>query len=299
MGTGVHRNNFDALRLIAASAVLFSHQFALMGGDEPRPFQGLTLGTFAVYVFFAISGFLVAESWRLDPHPLRFVARRTLRIAPAWVVVVVVVNALLWMAGRESFPENPWGIVNGSLWTIPLEIQCYVVFLILAATTRFGPLLFAVVCLAIGNDNPFEKFAGFFAMGALLSAYPVLLRPWVTVGMVGAGLAICLASPYYGTILIVAPLAVAFGRASWPIVRNAGRYGDFSYGIYVWAYPIQQTYVLLLGKDQPYLLLAILSAMTTLAVAILSWRLVEKPALGLKRYLSARNVSGEGLRVGA
>ncbi len=78
------------MRLLAAGMVLYSHQFALTGRAEPRPFGLLTMGTFGVLVFFAISGFLVAQSWDRDPHILRFAAKCFLRVWPGLAAVTLV-----------------------------------------------------------------------------------------------------------------------------------------------------------------------------------------------------------------
>ena len=63
------RNNFDALRLVAAVSVLFSHAFLIAEGTQRHePLIRLTgnqsiLGLCGVFVFFAISGFLVTQSF--------------------------------------------------------------------------------------------------------------------------------------------------------------------------------------------------------------------------------------------
>src|SRR5437660_7081331 len=81
------RNNFDALRLIAALSVVFSHSFLIAEGSEANePFIWLTgnqciLGLVGVFVFFVISGYLVTESWCRRPLPGRFLLRWT---APLW-----------------------------------------------------------------------------------------------------------------------------------------------------------------------------------------------------------------------
>src|SRR5438045_6513548 len=86
------RNNFDALRLIAALSVVFSHSFLIAEGREAHePFIWLTgnqciLGLVGVFVFFVISGYLVTESWCRSPLPGRFLFRRTPRIYPGLVV---------------------------------------------------------------------------------------------------------------------------------------------------------------------------------------------------------------------
>ena len=65
-------NNLNLIRLLAAAAVLVSHAYPITLGDgaeEPLTAElGFTLGTVAVYVFFAISGFLIAGSYEI-PAP--------------------------------------------------------------------------------------------------------------------------------------------------------------------------------------------------------------------------------------
>src|SRR5688572_15400253 len=89
-------NNFDAVRLAAALAVVFSHSFLIAEGTERNePFVWITgnqsiLGLLGVFVFFVISGYLVTESYVRNPAPGRFALRRTLRIYPGLVVNVLV-----------------------------------------------------------------------------------------------------------------------------------------------------------------------------------------------------------------
>ena len=85
-----HANNFDALRIAAALTVLAVHQRALMGQPEPGILGIATWAGVAVWVFFVISGYLVAQSWFADPQVLRFAQRRVLRIWPALTAVVLL-----------------------------------------------------------------------------------------------------------------------------------------------------------------------------------------------------------------
>jgi peptidoglycan/LPS O-acetylase OafA/YrhL len=70
--------------------------------------------------------------------------------------------------------------------------------------------------------------------------------------------------------------------------RTAGMFhlprwwGDYSYGIYVYAFPVQQTLIALLAPMSSWLLFALATPLTT-ALAVASWHAVEKPALRLKR----------------
>jgi peptidoglycan/LPS O-acetylase OafA/YrhL len=162
-------NNFDAIRALAASAVVFSHAFLIAEGtQENEPLVRLTgqaiLGLLGVFVFFTMSGYLVTRSWLADPSPPRFLWRRGLRIFPAlWVNLLLVglvmgplvtslplgdyvsspllpeffrANLLLELPDRPlpgvSFSDNPVGpVVNGSLWTLRYEIMMYLMVLVL------------------------------------------------------------------------------------------------------------------------------------------------------------------------
>src|SRR5438309_4068954 len=98
---GRRANNFDALRLLAALSVVFSHSFLIAEGSEANePFVRITgnqciLGLVGVFVFFVISGYLVTESYCRHPAPGRFALRRTLRIYPGLIVNVLICALLL------------------------------------------------------------------------------------------------------------------------------------------------------------------------------------------------------------
>lgn len=61
--------------------------------------------------------------------------------------------------------------------------------------------------------------------------------------------------------------------------------GDFSYGMYIYAFPVQQTLICFIGDKLNIFSLFALTFCITLFISILSWKYVEKPALKLKRYL--------------
>ena len=160
-GEGFSRrsNNFDAIRLVAAILVLFSHSYPLTG-TGPDPIGWLSGGagdggSLAVGAFFVISGFLVTGSV-LRRSADAYVRARFLRIVPALTVVVVAQTFLLGLAATTLpwqdylrhpqtlgawrsatvfdlrvtlpgvFEANPYpGAVNGSLWTLPVECGFY------------------------------------------------------------------------------------------------------------------------------------------------------------------------------
>src|SRR5262245_38113974 len=165
----VHGDRFDLLRLSYAGAVLFSHCFELIDRGrirEPldRLFHTVTAGDLAVDGFFVLSGLLILQSWTNDPHPGRYLARRALRIYPAFLIVTLVCRLVLgptfgggaahyfgqlqpldFTVGalllREPvvppvFVGNPYTDVDGSLWTIQYEFMCYVIVLIAGLLAR-------------------------------------------------------------------------------------------------------------------------------------------------------------------
>ena len=83
----------------------------------------------------------------------------------------------------------------------------------------------------------------------------------------------------FAPLLAYVVLVVAYHpRLAWPAFN---RVGDYSYGVYVYSFPIQQTLVQRIPGIEPAPLFAL--AMTlTLVVAALSWHCLEQPALGLK-----------------
>src|SRR5690349_10790607 len=94
-------NNFDMLRLVAALSVILSHGFLIAQGTEKNdPLNLLTgnqcmLGLTGVFVFFAVSGFLVTQSFEQTRSPLRYLAKRVLRIFPAYLVCLLLTAFVL------------------------------------------------------------------------------------------------------------------------------------------------------------------------------------------------------------
>jgi peptidoglycan/LPS O-acetylase OafA/YrhL len=162
-------NQFNLLRLSFAGAVLFSHCFELIDRGrihEPldRLFHTYSAGDLAVDGFFVLSGYLILQSWTSDPHPGRYLARRALRIYPAFLFVTLVCGLLLGpifgggaahyfgqfhpldftmgaLLLREPvvppvFVGNPYTDANGSLWTIQYEFMCYVIVLVAGLLAR-------------------------------------------------------------------------------------------------------------------------------------------------------------------
>lgn len=323
-----HSNNFDFLRLFAALMVLYSHQHALLALPEPAIANDLTFGSIGVAIFFTISGYLVIQSWERDPHVGRFAAKRFLRIWPGLCVVTMLAafvlgplvsrlptaeyfrdpslwhylsNLRLKMAFELPgvFERNPYPkAVNGSTWTIPLEVRWYLYLLVGGALTllrRRRLVLVAVVALYVNyfaiyqaETNPDRAYGThyglYFCGGVLMWLYrdqwAGRRRAWVAASAVSLGAAAYFAGQtMLGACLLIAPLAVMFGAASTPYLRRFGRFGDLSYGVYIYAFIVQQTLAWRFGSRLSFGACLTLSVAITLACAWLSWHLIEKRAL--------------------
>jgi peptidoglycan/LPS O-acetylase OafA/YrhL len=204
------------------------------------------------------------------------------------------------------FADNPHSTVNGSLWTIQPEIFCYV-FLALAIlaslhrnkvvyTTIAGMLFVAVVAMdAVHGIGPGDvgvvaqaRAFLFFVVGSV--AY--LFRFRIPFSPVLAGLAVLISIPLLQTpgLAVFASIPVVYcviymGLSRLPTSTLLSR-GDYSYGIYLYAYPIQQLIVMLSPDGYRVWYVNILLALPiTISIAALSWHFIERPCLSLRRIV--------------
>jgi len=179
---------FDALRLLAAVAVMFSHAFVIANADGPTPpdtwVYGVIygLGTYAVNSFFIMSGFLLAGSLELNPSGITYAVNRSLRILPAYffyvLILLLVIGPLVtaatlteYFSSRQFSAYLRWGIdsfkdfglpgvfnyegslsqvLNGSLWSLHYEALSYLFLLVVWALLRKSDLVAVfVVGLAV------------------------------------------------------------------------------------------------------------------------------------------------------
>ncbi|WP_161498886.1 acyltransferase family protein [Cryobacterium aureum] len=194
--------------------------------------------------------------------------------------------------------------VNGVLWTLGLEFVCYLVVaasgLLLRSHSCWGYLVFGIIAVVLAlmpGEAPGLVWMGpagttwvFFAVGALLSRVATRwLRPrgliivvplWIITAMLAPGLALVLAW------LALPFVMIAAGRASTPGVCRAGRFGDLSYGMYLWGFLVQQLVIEQFGV-LPWLVNIAIVVLVTAIIAALSWHLVEKRALAHKIHRAA------------
>jgi peptidoglycan/LPS O-acetylase OafA/YrhL len=350
-------NAFDFLRIAAASAVLFSHSYVMYGLAEPRPIAGYKLGTIGLFVFFAISGFLVCRSWIGDPHPMRFALKRGLRIFPGLLVVVLLTALVLgslvttlplgeyllspktWLyvasnitavAGETTLPgvfeTNPHPVVvNGSLWTLRYELLMYAVLAFVGVTLRGSRLKAACLIVTFALATAYcgiglyglnhltlplpvlwriglafdivdiARLGVFFFASSLLALYQDKIRLSWPVALLLFGCSIVLPNELAATLVLWAAipysvLVAAYRLPKW--FKEYGKWGDISYGVYVYSFPVQQavSFVAFQAGTGWFSALAA-SSLITVFLAYISWHYVEQPALALKSVLVRRTAN--------
>ena len=201
------------------------------------------------------------------------------------------------------FASSPDPKLNASLWTITLEVRWYLILAVSAvflkryfkwgmvAAVAGGLLFYAVDGLQAGLEREFARgrimflpyFGAFFVAGSLLALFPKLRAGGCLVGaVVGGALLIAAGQNYLGLVVLVPMAAIFLGLRAWPLLRSAGRFGDFSYGIYLWAWPVEQLVTRWVGASAAYPVLLAASLAAILPLAYLSWHGVERPCLKLK-----------------
>ncbi|HEY3402704.1 MAG TPA: acyltransferase [Ohtaekwangia sp.] len=323
----VYPNNFNLLRFIAAGLVILSHSFPLTrGNNDTEPLfslTGVTFGNLGVYIFFAISGYLITGSFIASGSIWKYALKRALRIYPALIAAVVfcivlgllvsdvpvstyifskdtlafwVKNSTLLLGLHYHLPgvfvDNPLPhVVNGSLWTLPEELRMYIgvgvagllglfrrpliMYLLTAAAITIYPFLFP-------RNESIDILLYFMTGSAFyLSRHVIQYRMvffFLAIVMIICSIYFQLPVPVLTIPLTYCIFYLAFSKNNTVLKFN--NYGDYSYGLYIYAFPIQQ-FLVLQGFNAPYQLF-FLSFLLTLLAAFCSWHLIEKKALKFK-----------------
>jgi peptidoglycan/LPS O-acetylase OafA/YrhL len=196
------------------------------------------------------------------------------------------------------FAQNPWpDAVNGSLWTMPQEIRCYLllsaIWLATGRTKLFPLATLLVLCVTgtimVLTETKFSPLAFMFFLGVGLYLFrrSILLSHALAFGCLALVVAAAFLSPplFRAVLTIAIPYLVlyaAYVPSGW--VRLYNRLGDYSYGVYILAYPVQQIIVSKVHGISPTML-TVLAAPSTLLLAVASWHFIEKRALALKDRL--------------
>jgi peptidoglycan/LPS O-acetylase OafA/YrhL len=340
---------FNAMRFVAASAVLVAHSIVVTeGGQVAGPLKYLDyLGMLGLFIFFFISGFVISQSC-IRSTPVSYLIRRAARIMPGLILVTLFcafllgpvmtsyslsdyfanstffrffLNIIFILEGSLPgvFQHNPGGDhVNISLWTLRHEILCYAVILAVIAIGRFSTQLVAV--LAVGLSILAYPACTQFAAEYLQHARSILGVDIAYLFSEGVGIVSCFfaGSLYYflrarivinvtGLIIssvimaITIPYGLAFplfpftlGYAVIYLGLLDGRFcrlfenNDYSYGMYIFAFPVQQSLAALSRNGMTWWMNMSLAYPIVLGLAALSWHLIERPSMRYARRLGER-----------
>jgi peptidoglycan/LPS O-acetylase OafA/YrhL len=334
-------NALNLIRLVLAAAVLFAHAFYITGAGVGPHVDGENVGGWAVFGFFALSGYLITGS-RLNNPLGTYLVHRIARIMPAfWVNLVVTAfafapigywvqhrtlsgflttgttplqyvfaNGLLQIsaydvAGTPAGVPYP-GAWNGSLWSLYYEFLCYLVIggLAVLAWVRRSPwgvgVAFGVSVVAhvgmtragflLGGDADavlLTKLLPLFLGGALIQVLGDRVRlHWAaalgSAGVVAAAVAVLdgwgaqLTAPLTAYVLLWLGAVIRSPRL---VQRH-----DVSYGVYIYAFPVQQLLALAGLQDHAPIAVSMLAAaVLTVPLAVASWLLVERPVMRAAR----------------
>jgi peptidoglycan/LPS O-acetylase OafA/YrhL len=215
------------------------------------------------------------------------------------------------------FLDNPIpDTVNASLWTLQPEFYSYVLMTGLMASTvvfRRGLATVLYVALTVGLSllnwhsgfgRPSDVFPGhvvvyFFATGVIAFHWSRHIPVNLFLFVLAAALSyFMITTP---GLMFVASIPIAYctiyvGMLRLPLVAPFNK-GDYSYGIYLFNFPIQQTVVHFFPGVSHWWLPLLISVPLTVLFAAVSWHWIEKPTLKLKRRFAGGIASPSALAV--
>jgi peptidoglycan/LPS O-acetylase OafA/YrhL len=333
-------NNFDLLRIFAATQVMVMHSLSHL--KIPIPSWLMVLDHFpGVPIFFVISGFLISASYERNSNLKIYFTNRFLRIYPGlWscIILTVITVSIFGHVNFVSFEALKWflfqligviytpgflsdygfGSYNGSLWTIPIELQFYVILPVLykfvSAKNKMGDLflyilagLFFLVTLGLfhyfpgiwrsENVTKWEKMLRYsfiphyylFLAGVIFQRLKIYASTliynkgllWLAAYLLFSYLVPEFPGKYFVGGLLLGILTISMAYSVPKLSHKLLHGNDISYGVYIYHGMIVNIIVELNHFNEPkyFYLLFVLSYL----LAFLSWKFIEKPSLRRKK----------------
>jgi peptidoglycan/LPS O-acetylase OafA/YrhL len=271
-------------------------------------------GTWAVHCFLNISGFLVCGSWFKSGSFKEYLMRRIRRIYPGFITAILVSAFVFGPLGGVVLPDqtvftwifraitlqdpqipcpafcskNPYmGMINGSLWTIRYEEFMYAILAIMGLLKLVKvPVAVAIFVIFTFGLCPggeiFNRLGSHFFAGVLFYLFLQKIR-FTPKLIVLALLAIVVASVSGRCLNLILPLPGTYLLLALALNKKLElnklvfftKYSDLSYGVYLYAFPIQQLFFKS-GITDPNVL-TLVSSPVSMLCALASWHLIEKP----------------------
>lgn len=206
---------------------------------------------------------------------------------------------------KGIFDTNSYHAINGSLWTIRYEFSLYIALSLLFFFRKQKWVLFSLISFAFLLFYTIYNFyltrfssstlfgiqgyhllnlGTFFIAGSLLSSmqFERLKYKKLILGVVLFILLLSLFLNEYNSVkhIILPIIIMLIGFMPLPFISTFGKFGDMSYGIYIYSFPIQQT-LMYFFKMNTYTLL-FTSVLLSISFGFLSWHWIEKRALKYK-----------------
>ena len=312
--------------------------FRIFAGPYNSAADRIDLGGVAVDGFFVISGFLIARSWRRSKSLWSYISKRAMRIAPAFLaaslLAVFCVGPLTSLSTINYLREQNWlqifanivsfhqvglkdaliglpeSLVNGSLWSIRYEVDCYIMIALVGSlllSLRFSLVVLlsifmtlhlligfnviavptldrGLITILISNPDAWPDVIPFFLVGALFYINNQVIPRRICIFILSSLL--MMLSVVLDHFSFLFPLFFAYSIlyiASLTVghIYLHRKRVDISYGVYVYGWMVQQLIVFYsLPAIEPANLF-ICSSLVVLPIAYVSWIFVESPCLTL------------------
>lgn len=322
----------DIIRFFAAILVIICHSFPLSYGNTTSDYLArytdnrLSFGGLAVGIFFVFGGFLISKSMENKKNAATFFKARCKRIFPSLIFVVLVIVFVIgpivtdltireYFSSMETykylgniflipihnlpgvFEKNIYAsVVNGALWTLPVEFMCYIMIYIAYKIGIFEKKKFAftipfaiviIILLIFIRDNFIISVVRpvilyYIGLGMYVFRDKIKLTKkcfWTSVFcfilLIGLKLDIIAMISVFPYIMMY----LAFGTKKKFI--NFSKNGDISYGMYLWGWPVAQIVCMIFGKKMEWYVNSIIVITLSIVFGYITYVIVERKILNI------------------
>ena len=292
---GTSLGNVGVLIFFAVSGLLIRRSWEL--DPSPRDFWAKR----ALRLLPGLAVVALATAFVLGPLVTRDSLGTYFSSVETWVYPVRIVALVPFGADLPGvFDDSIYGgSVNGPLWSLPVEVLAYLLLFLLGVTgllkrravvtgLALAGLVWAGWWVTVTSPS-IAAISVLAAFAVAAACYGWRDRIVLSHPLAAVALGLCVLTGFGPDPVRVVVwtlgavyLSFWFAYALPPTGRTLTRWGDASYGLYIWAFPVQQTVVQVVGDDvHPWVVIAIATPVVW-ALALASWRLVERPALARK-----------------
>lgn len=319
-------NNLSLVKFIAALFVIISHAYPLCKGAEYNDIlsdlsrNSIAFGSLAVAIFFMSSGFFVTKSLLKSKDSKKYLHNRFIRIfPPLWftLLVCILVCGLFFSTCNLGkyflsidflkyclnfilipihnlpgvFMNNIYpGVVNGPLWTLPIEFVCYLVLLLayklnLVNKKSYKYVALLVIVAFVGINLIPLSIKGYiqpcflFFWGSFYWIYRdkiTMKNTYFLISLVAFVLLIVLGYGHVASFLFVPYLTLYIAFCLPQCNNRLASLGNLSYDIYLCGWPIQQMIISLFGGSMLVGMNILISIPLSILVGYITYSLVEK-----------------------